>query len=157
MKNEIFLITFLLIIFFSLGENNSNYQNLKLSDMYWEDVGSTTTSFEKRNLKNSKLKFRTHNYYQNDEYIKQVQNEIKKLSKDISDLKLEATFSKARTKSDFFDGLLSINSNRNEQDEYGHSPPSSPKSNWKEIKNKYINPLDSVNNTLDKNQELMKK
>jgi len=155
MKNEIFLITFLLIVFFSIGDNNIDYRNIKTTDMYWEDMSNTMTTFEQRSITNSKLKFRLHEYYKNEEYIRQVQNEIKKLSNDISDLKVEADLSKGAAKKDFLANLLQMTSHTSKFDSYPDSFSYPSKSNWNEIKNQYINSLDRVSNTLEKSRELM--
>ena len=114
MKNEIFLITFLLIVFFSLGDNNINYRNIKAGDMYWENVSNELLASEKSGDQYSKLKFRINDYYKNEEHIRQVKNEIRKLSKEISALKVEADLSKGTVKKDFLDNLLLITSNTRE-------------------------------------------
>jgi len=157
MKNEIFLITFLLIVFFSLGDNNINYRNIKASDMHWENASNKMLAVEKSNDQNPKLDFRKSNYYKNDEYIAQVKNEIKKLSKEISDLKVDADLSKKTVKKDFLNNLLLMTSNTREPDgeTTSFSDSSEPKDNKFKNQNEDIDSFDRVSNTPENRRGLM--
>jgi len=151
MKNEIFLVTFLLIVFFSIGDNNINYRNIKASDMYWENVSHKMLASEKSNNLNPKVKLRINDYYKNEESIRQVKNEIKKLSQEISALKVEADLTKGTDQKDFLDKLLLISSNARvpNNSEINSSDPDNKKS-----KNQNIKLYDKVTSIPENSHEL---
>jgi len=79
MKNEILLITFLLIVFFSIGENKNIDSNIIRGEPLNDNRECATTSFEKNNMNNSNLKS-CDSYDIQDiefEYLKRVQLKLK--------------------------------------------------------------------------------
>jgi len=151
MKNEIFLVTFLLIVFFSIGDNNINYRSIKASDMYWENSSNRMLTSEKNNILNPKTKLRSNDYYKNEESIRQVKNEIKKLSQEISALKVEADLTKETDKKNFFDKLLLMSSNMREP----NSEINSSNPDGKKFKDQNINLYNKVSDTPESNHGLM--